>query len=145
MLNGLSKLWLQRFPARARIRRSFVGSGLRREFLGSLGKATLALAASSRSFSGARNLKLSLAAPALGGHDRLQPDWYRKKIRQVQEQMERQKLDAMLLLDSHNIIYTTGYFHIPTERPLAVVIPKTGDPALFIPELELDQVKLWWV
>jgi Xaa-Pro dipeptidase len=43
------------------------------------------------------------------------------------------------------VIYTTGYFHLPTERPLAALIPRSGDPSLFIPELESDQVKLWWV
>jgi len=42
-----------------------------------------------------------------------------------------------------NVIYTTGYFHLSTERPLAALIPKSGDPALFIPGLESDQVKLW--
>jgi Xaa-Pro dipeptidase len=59
--------------------------------------------------------------------------------------MAKRKLDAMLLLNARNVIYTTGYFHISTERPLAALIRKTGDPALFIPGLEADQVKLWWV
>lgn len=59
--------------------------------------------------------------------------------------MAKRKLDALVLLDATNIIYTTGYFHISTERPLAALIPKSGDPALFIPELEVDQIKLWWV
>ncbi len=78
-------------------------------------------------------------------HDRLQPEWYRRKIRQVQEQMAARKLDAMVLLHATNVIYTTGYFHRPTERPLAALIPKSGEPALFVPDLETDQVKLWWV
>src|SRR5207248_5917730 len=94
---------------------------------------------------GTRTLDFNVVVPAAGRHDRLQPEWYQKKIKQVQERMDKQKLDAMLLLDSRNIIYTTGYFHISTERPLAALIPKTGDPALFIPDLESDQVKLWWV
>ena len=51
----------------------------------------------------------------------------------------------MVLLNAHNVVYTTGYFHLPTERPLAVLIPESGDPALFVPALESDQVKLWWV
>ncbi|HKS96040.1 MAG TPA: Xaa-Pro peptidase family protein [Terriglobia bacterium] len=80
-----------------------------------------------------------------GGHDRLQPDWYRSKIRQIQAEMAKNKLDAFVLLDAHNIIYATGYFHLSTERPLAALIPKAGDPVLFVPELEADQVKLWWV
>jgi len=112
------------------------------------GAATLGLASSVRSFGRARALRLSgtIAIPqGSGGHDRLQPDWYRKKIAQVQAEMAKDKLDALVLLNAHNIIYTTGYFHISTERPLAALVPKSGEPALFVPELEVDQVKLWWV
>ena len=88
---------------------------------------------------------MSAAMPDTGAHDRLQPDWYQRKIGQVQEQMKKRKLNALVLLNATNIIYTTGYFHLSTERPLAALIPESGDPALFIPELESDQVKLWWV
>ncbi len=59
--------------------------------------------------------------------------------------MAQRNLDALVLLNASNIIYSTGYFHISTERPLAALLPKSGDPALFIPALEADQVKLWWV
>jgi len=121
----------------------------RREFLRTLGgAATLSLTSSIRPFAGGRAFALSgnLAIPeGPGGHDRLQPEWYRKKIRQIQAELAKNKLDAFVLLDAHNIIYATGYFHLSTERPLAALIPKSGDPVLFIPELEADQVKLWWV
>ncbi len=53
--------------------------------------------------------------------------------------------NALVLLNAHNVVYTTGYFHLPTERPLAVLIPASGEPVLFVPDLESDQVKLWWV
>lgn len=118
----------------------------RRDFLRTLGSAAAAtFAVSARSFGRPRVLSLSATVPPAGEHDRLQPDWYQKKIVQVQAEMARRKLDALVLLDATNIVYTTGYFHISTERPLAALIPKSGDPALFIPELETDQVKLWWV
>jgi Xaa-Pro dipeptidase len=123
----------------------------RRTFLRTLGSAaTVTLAAGRRGFagSGAGGRALTVSAEAVlgpGGHDRLPPDWYRKKIRQVQERMAERKLDALVLLKAANVIYTTGYFHLSTERPLAAFIPSSGDPALFIPELEADQVKLWWV
>jgi Xaa-Pro dipeptidase len=77
--------------------------------------------------------------------DRLPPEWYRRKIAQVQAELDRRNLDALVLLQAVNVIYTTGYFHLSTERPLAALIPKSGEPALFIPGLESDQVKLWWV
>ncbi len=118
----------------------------RRDFLRTLGCAAAAtFAVSARSLGRARVLSLSAIVPPADGHDRLQPEWYKKKVAQVQAEMARRKLDALVLLDATNIIYTVGYFHISTERPLAALIPKSGDPALFIPELETDQVKLWWV
>jgi len=63
----------------------------------------------------------------------------------VQEEMKKRRINALVLLNVINVIYTTGYFHLPTERPLAALIPESGDPVLFVPELESDQVKLWWV
>jgi Xaa-Pro dipeptidase len=123
-------------------------SGLRdrRGFLRTLsGGAALAVTASAHRLGGTRALSMAATVPDPERHDRLEPGWYRKKIRQVQGEMQTYNLDALLLLNATNIIYTTGYFHISTERPLAALIPKSGDPVLFIPELERDQVKLWWV
>jgi Xaa-Pro dipeptidase len=118
----------------------------RRQFLRTLtGAAALSVTAGVSSFGRTRRLSMSAALPDAGGLDRLPPDWYRRKIRQVQEQMKQRKLNAVVLLNATNVIYTTGYFHLSTERPLAALIPESGDPALFIPELESDQVKQWWV
>ncbi|HKN33520.1 MAG TPA: Xaa-Pro peptidase family protein [Terriglobales bacterium] len=118
----------------------------RRQFLRTLaGAAALSVTADVSSFGRVRKLRLSAAMPDTAAHDRLQPEWYQRKIRQVQQEMQKRKLNTLLLLDSHNVIYTTGYFHLSTERPLAALIPGSGDPALFIPGLETDQVKLWWV
>jgi len=58
--------------------------------------------------------------------------------------MAKHNLDALVLLKAVNVIYTTGYFHLSTERPLAALIPRAGNPVLFVPALESDQVKLWW-
>ena len=120
--------------------------GDRREFLRTVaGAAALGLTADLSSFGRTRRVHMAAAMPDRGEHDRLQPDWYRRKISQVQAEMKQRKLNAMVLLNAHNVVYTTGYFHLPTERPLAVLIPDSGDPALFVPGLESDQVKLWWV
>lgn len=118
----------------------------RRQFLHTLaGAAALSVTADISSFGKARKLRMTAAMTSAGEHDRLQPEWYQRKVRQVQDEMKKQKLNALVLLNAENVIYTTGYFHLSTERPLAALIPESGDPALFIPELESDQVKLWWV
>jgi Xaa-Pro dipeptidase len=118
----------------------------RRQFLqGVAGAAALSISSGIGSFGRVKKLRMFAAMPGAAGPDRLPPEWYQRKIKQVQEEMRRQKLNALLLLNATNIIYTTGYFHLPTERPLAALIPESGDPAMFIPELETDQIKLWWV
>jgi hypothetical protein len=53
---------------------------------------------------------LTGAAPNLP--DRLPPDWYRRKIAQVQQEMAKRNLDALVPLRAVNVIYTTGYFHL---------------------------------
>ncbi|MFY9559050.1 MAG: Xaa-Pro peptidase family protein [Terriglobales bacterium] len=118
----------------------------RRTFLRTAaGAAALTLTSRLSSYGRTRTLKISAAMSGADLPDRLPPAWYRRKVGQVQEQMASRKLDALVLLRAVNVIYTTGYFHISTERPLGALIPKSGDPVLFIPELESDQVKLWWV
>ncbi len=123
-----------------------IGPSSRRLFLKtSTGAAALAITASSFSFGKTHALQIKASVPAPPGPDRLPPEWYQRKIKQVQAKMAERNLNALVLLNAHNVIYTTGYFHLPTERPLAALIPVSGQPALFIPELESDQVKLWWV
>jgi len=118
----------------------------RREFIRTLsGTAALSVTTDVSKLGRMRWLRMTTAMPDAGSHDRLQPDWYRRKIAQLQQKMKERKLNAMLLLDATNIIYTTGYFHLSTERPVAALIPESSDPVLFIPELEVDQVQLWWV
>ena len=118
----------------------------RREFLlGVAGAAAVGVTASVSGWGRTRTLRMTAAMSDAANHDRLQPEWYQRKIRQVQEEMKKRKLNALVLLHATNVIYTTGYFHLSTERPLAALIPDSGDPVLFVPELESDQVKLWWV
>src|SRR5215831_18381485 len=118
----------------------------RRRFLQTVaGAAALTISTSSRSFGNTRVLEITANYPAPPGPDRLPPEWYQRKIKQVQAKMAERSLSALVLLNAHNVVYTTGYFHLPTERPLAVLIPASGDPTLFVPGLESDQVKLWWV
>src|SRR5271157_6165246 len=114
----------------------------RRTFLRcAAGTAALTLTSRMSGYGRTRSLKIFAAVSGADLVDRLPPDWYRRKIGQVQQEMARRKLDALVLLRAVNVIYTTGYFHLSTERPLAALIPKSGDPALFIPGLESDQVK----
>jgi Xaa-Pro dipeptidase len=118
----------------------------RREFMRTLsGAAALGITTDVSRFGRMHFLRMASTVSDTSQHDRLEPDWYRSKVGQVQEKMKERKLNALLLLDATNIIYTVGYFHLSTERPLATLIPESGEPVMFVPGLEEDQVKTWWV
>lgn len=71
---------------------------------------------------------------------RLTEPFYRRKIAQVQQQLEERGLDGLLTLHYANVFYLAGFFHYPNERPVAVFVPRVGEPVLFIPRLEVDYV-----
>jgi len=69
---------------------------------------------------------------------RLGEAFYRRKLTECQAMLNDQGLDGLLLFNPPNIYYLTGFFHFPTERTIAAWIPRSGEPALFIPKLEED-------
>jgi Xaa-Pro dipeptidase len=76
---------------------------------------------------------------------KLTVDWYKRKTCQIQEQMAKEGLDGILLLDPYNIFYATGFFHQSTERPLGCFIPQNGAPVFYVPLLEQEMALETWV
>jgi len=66
---------------------------------------------------------------------------HRSRIEKIQKQLRRKRLDALYLTNSTRILYTTGFSHISTERPLAAVIPDEGLPFFMAPRLEYDHIR----
>jgi len=66
---------------------------------------------------------------------------HRSRIESIQRQLRRKRLDALYLTNSTRILYTTGFSHISTERPLAAVIPDEGLPFFMGPHLEYDHIR----
>ncbi|MBC7814117.1 MAG: aminopeptidase P family N-terminal domain-containing protein, partial [Burkholderiales bacterium] len=62
--------------------------------------------------------------------------FYRRKVAHIQERVAEARLDGILLLDTYNVIYASGFVHIASERPIGLYIPKNRDPILFVPLLE---------
>lgn len=101
----------------------------RREFMRTLsGVAALSITTDVSRLGRMRFLRMTTAMPDTSPHDRLQPEWYQRKVTQVQERMKERKLNALLLLDATNIIYTVGYFHLSTERSFGDVNSGVGRP-----------------
>ena len=71
--------------------------------------------------------------------------FYKRITDKVKDGLLERGYDGLLLFDPFNVYYATGFFHIPSERPIAAYIPASGDPSLFIPELEEDHAKENWI
>jgi len=67
--------------------------------------------------------------------------------------MQAAGLDALCVFYPARVAYLTGFHHIPTERPIALVIGSSGQSALVVPAVEkehaesataLDQVRIYF-
>src|SRR5712692_2638104 len=66
---------------------------------------------------------------------------YKDRVARVRTALRKRGLKSIYLTNPTRILYTTGFAHISTERPLALVIPTEGPVFLMCPHLELDHVK----
>src|SRR5437879_821745 len=66
---------------------------------------------------------------------------HKNRIAKIQNQLRRNRIDALYLTNSTRILYTTGFAHISTERPLAAVIPNEKPPFFMAPHLEYDHIR----
>lgn len=71
--------------------------------------------------------------------------FYQRKVQQIQQRLSETDMDGLLLLDTHNVIYASGFLHSPSERPLGFFIPSSGSPALFVPLLEQENAQATWI
>jgi Xaa-Pro aminopeptidase len=76
---------------------------------------------------------------------RLGAAFYRGNVSRIQARLGPLGLDGLLLLDAHNVIYASGFFHSVSERPIGLFIPATGDPALLVPLLEQEHAAETWI
>src|SRR2546422_8731820 len=66
---------------------------------------------------------------------------HKNRIAKIQNTLRRNGIDALYLTNSTRILYTTGFAHISTERPLAAGIPNEKPPFFMAPHLEYDHVR----
>ncbi|MFQ5951097.1 MAG: M24 family metallopeptidase [Candidatus Geothermarchaeales archaeon] len=66
---------------------------------------------------------------------------HRLRIARVREELEKRNLDALYITNPTSILYTTGFSHIATERPAAVVIHRQGVCYLG-PVIEIDHIPM---
>src|SRR6266849_8598276 len=66
---------------------------------------------------------------------------HKSRIGKIRKQLKRSRSTALYLTNPTRILYTTGFSHISTERPLALVIPQDGAIFMMGPHLEEDHVR----
>jgi len=66
---------------------------------------------------------------------RLTPDVYDRIQARLRDRLQREGLDAIVTDDPEDVSYLTGFFHHPSERPVAVYLD-AGRAVLLVPELE---------
>jgi Xaa-Pro dipeptidase len=66
---------------------------------------------------------------------------YRRRIERAQAALAEHRLDAFLDLTAVNVAYLTGFFYNQTERPAGILLPRSGEPILLLPLLDIDQAR----
>jgi Xaa-Pro aminopeptidase len=93
--------------------------------------------------SGAENGKVAdrtVETPTLAW--RIEQPEYEARLERVRAELAARRLDALVLFHPIRMAYVSGFFHLSTERPMAIVVPY--DPAsglgALIPQLEQDHI-----
>lgn len=66
---------------------------------------------------------------------------HKERIEKVRSQMRRRRIDALYLVNPTRILYLTGFSHISTERPVALVVPREAGLFFMAPLLERDHIQ----
>ena len=69
---------------------------------------------------------------------RLDPTFYDRVQQRVLERVAEAGFDAFLTDHPEDIAYLTGFFHHPSERPVAIWLEATGRITMLLPELERE-------
>ena len=70
------------------------------------------------------------------------PASFRAMLRnRVRAELEREGHDGLLVLDTWNVVYLSGFHHSPNERPVGLWVPVAGEPILFVPFLEKEHAE----
>ena len=69
---------------------------------------------------------------------RLAPSFFDRVQARVQERMAQEGFDAFLTDHPEDIAYLTGFFHHPSERPVAIWVEAAGRVVMLLPELERE-------
>ncbi len=70
-----------------------------------------------------------------------------RRIEKIKSFMNKNAMGSFIFFSPLSIYYLTGYHFIPTERPIALVLPIADEPWFYVPRLEQEHLieKIPWV
>ena len=72
---------------------------------------------------------------------RISEEEYRVRRESVAAGLDAAGLDAMCVFYPARVAYLTGFHHIPTERPIALVLGSNAHAALIVPAVEKEHAE----
>jgi Xaa-Pro dipeptidase len=73
---------------------------------------------------------------------RIEQPEYDARVTRIRTELAARRLDALVLFHPIRMAYVSGFFHLSTERPMAIVVPLDPGSGLgaLIPQLEQDHI-----
>lgn len=71
---------------------------------------------------------------------RIEQREYDARVARARRDLERRKLDGLVLFHPIRMAYLSGFFHYSTERPMAIVVSMDGGLGALVPHLEEDHI-----
>lgn len=66
---------------------------------------------------------------------------YKRRTDMVLAKMAQEGLDAFVFWNNTSVLYLSGFSFIPTERPICMILVKTGEKTAFVPRLEVEHAR----
>ena len=66
---------------------------------------------------------------------------FQNRLKHLKEMMIAQEMEFIALLPGCNLSYLTGLFFDLMERPIVLLIPRSSDPVIVLPELEAPKLE----
>jgi Xaa-Pro aminopeptidase len=63
-----------------------------------------------------------------------------ERVDRVRRELERRELDGLVLFHPIRMAYVSGFFHLSTERPMAIIVGLSGGLGALIPHLEQGHI-----
>jgi Xaa-Pro aminopeptidase len=78
------------------------------------------------------------ATPVIGW--KIQQSEYDQRVERVRDELAVRNLDALVVFHPIRMAYLSGFFHLSTERPMAIVVSAAGGVGALIPQLEQEHI-----